>query len=111
MLLWKPNASQLELQTDLANYHFPYTFSVDRKFLGRLTDGLKIAALPKDVTVESLIVALGQVDEVSEPRSAARTLGFFGPAAKAAVPVLQELLDDPALKYAAKTALKKINGE
>ncbi len=110
--LWKPDASQPELQADVVYaYHFPYTSSVDRKFLVRLTDGLDIAALPKDVTVESLIATLGQVDEISERRSAARTLGLFGSAAKAAVPILQELLDDPTLKYAAKTALKKINGE
>ena len=109
--LWKPDASQPELQTDVYAYHFPYTSSVGRKFLVRLIDGLDIAALPEDVTVESLIATLGQVDEIFERGSAARTLGVFGPAAKAAVPILQELLDDPALKNAAKAALKKINDE
>ncbi|MCZ6860888.1 MAG: tetratricopeptide repeat protein, partial [Alphaproteobacteria bacterium] len=109
--LWKPDVSQPELQTELYNYHFPYRLSVDRKFRSRLTDGLQIAALPKDVTVESLIVTLGQADEISERRSAAWTLGLFGPAAKAAAPILQELLDDPALKFGAKAALKKINGK
>ena len=109
--LWKPDASQPELQTDLAAYHFPYTDSVGLKFLDRLTDGVEIAALPKDVTVESLIVTLGQVDEITERWSAVETLGFFGPAAKAAVPILQELLDDPVLSYEAKAALKKINGK
>jgi TolB-like protein/class 3 adenylate cyclase/Flp pilus assembly protein TadD len=108
--LWKPDASQTELQTELALYHFPYTFSVGREFLDRLTGGLEIAALPTDVTVESLLVILRQAEEVSARRSAARTLGLFGPAAKAAVPALQELLDDPVLKFAAESALKKING-
>ena len=108
--LWKPDASQPELQTDLAAYHFPYTFSVDREFLDRLTGGLEIAALPTDVTVESLVVTLSQAEEVSERRIAAWTLGLFGPAAKTAVPALQELLDDPVLSYTAKAALKKING-
>ncbi|MEE8531531.1 MAG: tetratricopeptide repeat protein, partial [Hyphomicrobium sp.] len=109
--LWKPDAGQSELQTATIMYHFPYTFSVDREFRVRLIGGLEIAALPQDVTVESLIMILGQVDEISERRSAARTLGLFGPAAKAAVPILQELLDDPALEYFAKAALEKINGK
>ncbi len=108
--LWRPDASQSELRELVRFYHFPYTWSGAREPPERLAGGLEIAALPKDVTVESLIVTLGQVVEISERESAARTLGLFGPAAKAAVPILQELLDDPALKYAAKRALKKING-
>ncbi len=67
--------------------------------------------LPLDVTVESLMVTLDQADEFSERASAARTLGLFGPAAKAAVPILQKLLDDPDLKYRAKIALMKISVE
>ena len=74
-----------------------------------MTGGLQVAAMPKDVTVESLTIALRQAEGVFERRSAARTLGLFGPAAKPAVPILLELLDDPALKYAAKMALKRIN--
>ena len=109
--LWKPDASQPELQTDLAAYHFPYTFSVDRRFLDRLTDGLEIAALPSDVTVESLLQTLRQTENQFERRSAVWTLGQFGPAAKAAVPAIQELLDDPRLKFVAEPALKKINGK
>ena len=54
---------------------------------------------------------LRQAEKVTERRSAVRKLEFFGPAAKAAVPALQELLDDPALKYSAEAALKKINGK
>jgi TolB-like protein/class 3 adenylate cyclase/thioredoxin-like negative regulator of GroEL len=109
--LWKPHASQRELQNGLLAYHFPYTFSVGRKILVRLIDGLKIAALPSDITVESLGVTLSQTENVLKRRSAVRTLGLFGPAAKAAVPALQDLLDDPDLSYAAREALKKINGE
>jgi TolB-like protein/thioredoxin-like negative regulator of GroEL len=108
--LWKPDASHPELRTELAAYHFPFTFSVDREFLDRLNDGLQIAALPQDITVESLMVTLGQGNK-SERRTAARTLRHFGPAAKAAVPLLKEYLDDPDLKFEARAALKKINGK
>jgi tetratricopeptide (TPR) repeat protein len=111
LLLWKPNASEGELRGLFFSYHFPYTFSVDDEFRDRLSDGLRAAALPTDVTVESLLLTLRQAEELSERQSAARTLGLFGPAAKSAVPALQELLDDPALKNAAEAALKKINGK
>ena len=90
------------------SYHFPYKWSGDREVPDRLAGGLQIAALPSDVTVESLVVTLGQAEEESQRRNAVWMLGNFGPAAKAAVPTLQELLDDPALSCAAKAALKKI---
>jgi adenylate cyclase len=110
LLLWKPNASEGELRGLFFSYHFPYTFSVGSEFLGRLNSGLIIAALPAHVTVESLLVTLRQDEEVSERRSAISKLGHFGPAAQAAVPALQKLLDDPDLGSPAKAALKKING-
>ena len=80
-------------------------------FLLLLVGGLEIAALPSDVTVESLMTTLGQTEDESERRSAVWTLGQFGPAAKAAVPAIQELLDDTKLKFVAEFALKKINGK
>ena len=106
--LWKPDASQSELRELVYSYHFPYKCSGDREVPDRLAGGLQIAVLPSDVTVESLVVTLGQAEEESQRRNAVWMLGNFGPAAKAAVPTLQELLDDPALSYAAKAALKKI---
>jgi TolB-like protein/class 3 adenylate cyclase/thioredoxin-like negative regulator of GroEL len=109
--LWKPEASQSELQTELSLYHFPYTFSVGREILDRLTAGLEIAALPSDVTVESLMVTLRQSEKVIERRSAARKLGIFGPAAKPAVPALQALLDDPTMKNTVERVLEKIIGK
>ena len=112
LLLWKPNASEGELRGLSFSYHFPYTFSVDPEILDRLTGGLEIAALPSDVTVESLVADSSVKLKIqSERRSAVWTLGQFGPAAKAAVPAIQELLDDPKLKFVAELALKKINGK
>ena len=72
---------------------------------------MQVAALPTDVTVKSLIVNLSQAKVEFGRRSAVRKLGLFGPAAEAAVPILQELLDDPALKYVVELALKRINGK
>jgi TolB-like protein/thioredoxin-like negative regulator of GroEL len=111
LLLWKPDASQAELQGLVISYHFPYRWSGNREIPARLAGGLEIAALPSDVTVESLMTTLGQTKDESEWRSAVWTLGQFGPAAKAAVPAIQELLDDPKLKFVAELALKKINGK
>jgi TolB-like protein/lipopolysaccharide biosynthesis regulator YciM len=109
--LWKPDASQSELQELVFSYHFPYKWSGNREIPARLAGGLEVAALPSDVTVESLMATLGQTEDESERRSAVWTLGQFGPAAKAAVPAIQELLDDTRLKFVAELALKKINGK
>ena len=67
--------------------------------------------MPTEVTVESLLLNLRQAEELSERKSAARTLGLFGPVAKSAVPTLQELLDDPDWKSLAENVLEKINGK
>jgi TolB-like protein/class 3 adenylate cyclase len=107
---WKPKASQSELQTELSRYHFPYTFSVGREILDRLTAGLEIAALPSDVTVKSLMETLRQSEKMIERRSAVRKLGILGPAAKPAVPALQALLDDPTMKNTVERALERIIG-
>ena len=82
LLLWKPNASEGELLRTFFTYHFPYNSAVDREFRSRLRDGLRAAAFPTDVTVESLLLTLRQAEELSERKSAAVTLGFFGPAAR-----------------------------
>ncbi len=108
--LWKPDTSQSEFRELVFSYHFPYKWFGDREIPIRLAGGLDFAALPTDVTVESLLVTLGQAEEVSERRSAIWKLGLFGSAAQAAVPALQELLDDPVLKFVAENTLKKING-
>jgi tetratricopeptide (TPR) repeat protein len=107
--LWNPDESQIEWRGIFYTYHFPYKDSVGLEFLVRLRGGLQIAALPTEVTVESLLVTLRQENEESDRRLAIETLGIFGTAARAAVPALEELLDDPGLAYSAKNALKKIN--
>jgi TolB-like protein len=107
--LWNPDASQIEWRGIFYTYHFPYKNSVDLEFLVRLRGGLQVAALPTEVTVESLLVTLRQENEESDRRLAIETLGIFGTAASVAVPALEKLLDDPGLAFSAKNALKKIN--
>jgi hypothetical protein len=106
--IWKPDASLAELKELVISYHFPYKWSGNRVIPARLAGGLEVAALPSDVTVESLLLILRQTEDAFERRSAIWRLGQFGPAAKAAVPDLQELLGDPKSKFVAEFALKKI---
>jgi tetratricopeptide (TPR) repeat protein len=73
----------------------------------RLNDGVRIAALPLDVTVASLEAEL----ETGNPFSqlyATRRLGWFGPAAAQAVPALVEALKVEHLRREAIEALGKI---
>ncbi len=91
--LWKPDASQGELQSIPFIYHFPYEWSEDREILDRLFDGLHLAALPLETTVLSLADTLRHGD-LSERRHAVQALRRFGPAAADAVPALIETLGD-----------------
>jgi len=103
LLVWKPEASQLVLQN--LPYHFPFKWSPDgRKVMERLRDGLKIAGLPLETTVSSLVDRL-RPGNLFERLHAARTLGFFGPAAEAAVPDLIAALADEEFEAIRKEAV------
>jgi adenylate cyclase len=56
-------------------------------------DGLRVAVLPLDVTIASLISDLKITTWIARA-NVARTLGLFGPTAATAVPVLIEALGD-----------------
>ncbi|ANT49394.1 tetratricopeptide repeat protein [Mesorhizobium amorphae] len=73
----------------------------------RLNDGVRIAALPLDVTVTSLETALETGDPISQ-LYAVKRLGWFGPAALQAVPALVEALKVEYLRREAIEALGKI---
>jgi TolB-like protein/Flp pilus assembly protein TadD len=107
--LWKPDASQGELQNSPFAYHFPYEWSEDREILDRLINGMHLAALPLETTVLSLADTLIHGD-LQERRLAVRALGRFGPAAADAVPALIEALGDEKtwMRNDAATALGKI---
>ena len=107
---WRPDDSEAELDSTVWSYHFPYPFAVDESGVEtRLNDGLKIAGLPSDVTVESLVDAL-EHGNVRERDRAALTLGWFGPNAAEAVPTLIDALTDEnrGLQIRAAYALGKI---
>jgi TolB-like protein/thioredoxin-like negative regulator of GroEL len=109
LLLWKPEASQGELQNFPHTYHLPYEWSEDREILDRLIDGMHLAALPLETTVLSLADTLIHGD-LQERRLAVRALGRFGPAAADAVPALIEALGDEKtwMRNDAAIALGKI---
>jgi TolB-like protein/class 3 adenylate cyclase/Flp pilus assembly protein TadD len=91
---WKPGASQLELQNFPNIYRFPYRWpNEDHRVFDRLFDGLHIAALPLEIKVPDLADTLKQ-DNPLNRKSAAQTLGRFGPVAEAAVPDLIAALAD-----------------
>jgi TolB-like protein/tetratricopeptide (TPR) repeat protein len=73
----------------------------------RLNDGVRVAALPLDVTVASLKAELGTGNPISK-LYAAKRLGWFGPAAAQAVPALVEALKVENLRREAIEALGKI---
>lgn len=91
---WRPSASQIVLREAAERYIFPIRFRwADRHKDRRLLDGLQLAALPSNVTVTSLIADLKRSGPDGQ-LSAVRALGWFGPAAAAAVPDLIEALDN-----------------
>ncbi|MFD1985672.1 tetratricopeptide repeat protein [Mesorhizobium newzealandense] len=73
----------------------------------RLNDGVRIAALPLDVTVASLEAEL-ETGNLFSQLYATRRLGWFGPAAAQAVPALVEALKVEHLRREAIEALGKI---
>jgi hypothetical protein len=63
----------------------------------RFDDGLRVAALPLDTTIGSLVVELDESDAFRRI-FAARRLGWFGPTAAQAVPALIESLKNNSLR-------------
>ncbi len=109
LLLWKPGASQGELQNIPTSYHFPYSWSGDREIEDRLIDGLYIAAFPLETTVSSIMDTMKHGNKFKR-RRAITDLGRFGSAAASAIPTLIEALgaEDLAIRNQAATTLGKI---
>lgn len=108
--LWKPGASDSELQIASALYHFPYTLEGgQRNVEQRLRHGLAVAAMPEDITVASLKNKLRR-GETSERVLAIKTLARFGTLAVDAVPDLILVLQDEnkSLRERAVTTLGRI---
>lgn len=103
---WLPGADQPKIEAEIAEYAFPVRW-VDSQINRRLQDGLRLAALPLETTVESLTAELQQGDVAVR---AIRTIGWFGSAAAPAVPALMDLLsaENKLIRKKAIIALGKI---
>ena len=92
--LWIPRTSTLKL-SDIPNaYRFRFSWDNEHRVVReRLDDGIRIAALPLEVTVPSLVESM-QGDDPFARLVVFKTLGHFGPMAEPAVPALIAALDD-----------------
>ncbi len=105
VLKWRPGLSQLELQILPDEYQFPVRWSLEHgRVRERLIDGLRVAVLPLDATVSSLLGKLKVITPFD--RSAViRTLGWFGPSAAVAVPDLIQALSDEQQQVRVEAAI------
>jgi TolB-like protein/class 3 adenylate cyclase/Flp pilus assembly protein TadD len=111
LLTWRPGVDQRALSIYADTYHFPFRWAQEHaRVRERLLDGLRLAALPLDVTVLTLTTEL-KLGNSLQKRVTAKRLGWFGPAAAEAVPALMDVLkDEYACEYAVD-ALRKIGPE
>ena len=109
MRIWKPEASQAELQAAPFLYHFPFKWKQSPEIVTKIVNGLHLAALPPVDRVSGLIATLQQASTTDRIR-AARVLGLLGPGAEEAVPALIDSLDDEvkAVRVAAAVSLGQI---
>ena len=112
LLLWKPTASQLDVELERLPlfYRLPYQWSTEARGVWEgLLDGLYVAALPLETTVQDLSHQLNEGGLIARQR-AAESLGHFGPAAAEAVPALLLALvaENQFLRKVAAIALGKI---
>lgn len=102
---WRPGQTAKELEFAIEHYAFPISWSSEHNWLNtRLTDGLRLAAVPEEVTVLSLRKDASKGD-VSDRVLSIRRLGWFGPRASAAVPMLIEALSDPSNRIRREAAI------
>jgi tetratricopeptide (TPR) repeat protein len=108
LLLLRPGTDQTMLSIYADTYHFPFRWAQEHSHVReRLLDGLRLAALPLDVKVSSLVTEL-KAGTSLERRVALKRLGWFGPAAAEAVPTLIDMLKDEYVRKEAVEALRKI---
>ena len=71
-----------------------------------------IGRLEDSSTIDALVAACKVPDQqVHVLRSLADALGAMGPAASTALPTLQDLTKMPRVEWAAKAAIRRINGQ
>ncbi len=106
--IWRPRESQEQIDEAVRQQRFPIRW-VDADLNTQLWDGLRLAALPLEVTVETLRSDLKQLER-AEKFAAIQSLGWFGPAAATAAPELIEALNSESrlVRKGAVIALGKI---
>ncbi len=107
---WQSGENPAALEAAVDDYFFVLRWSGEQEGLNnRLKTGLQLAALPANVTVETLRFALGGGDSVRQLK-AVRSLALFGPAASDAVPEIIEVLnsDSAILRKSAVVTLGSI---
>jgi adenylate cyclase len=105
---WRPQTDLLMFANIWSSYRFPVQWKPEHASVReRLYDGLRVASLPLDVTVSSLLAELKREDPLSRQLTVQR-LGWFGPSAAPAVPALIELLGDEDVRVEAVQSLGKI---
>ncbi len=106
---WHSGEHADALPAAVKEYFFIVRWVGDYQHLNRrLTDGLRLAALPPGTTVASLMAGLLREDP-SDQRDAVRALALFGPEAAPAVPELMELLESPSA-FVRKEAANALGG-
>ncbi len=94
---WEADATAATPGRKMILYSLPFKWAADhRRFREQFIDGVNLALLPQDLTIEVLVASLKN-ENVAERRDAARKIGLFGPLAKDAVPALIEALKDGSL--------------
>jgi HEAT repeat protein len=94
---WEADATAPTPVQSMISYSLPFEWATDhRRVREQFVDGVKLALLPQDLTIEVLVETLKN-GNVGERRDAVRNIGLFGPSAKDAVPVLIEALKDENL--------------
>ena len=107
---WRPGTSRDDLLRMVSHYEFPIRWIGDETWRNfYLLDGLRVAALPANVTVKSLIGDLADATP-DQMIDIIRTIGWFGPGAADAVGPLVEALkiENRLVQKQAVIALGKI---
>jgi predicted Zn-dependent protease len=109
LLTWRPEE---DLSPNfLDTYVFPVKWPPEYAYVReRLYDGIRVASLPPNVTVPTLLDDLKQDDPFAQTIALQR-LGWFGPAAAPAVPALIDLLGNEELQEQVVQTLGKIGPE
>jgi tetratricopeptide (TPR) repeat protein len=92
---WMPEVNEFAAKGFLMDYKLPYEWAAEHsRTKDSIMGAVEIAAMPPDVTVETLAMILRNGDAVYKRITAARKLGYFGLVGKDTVPALVEALED-----------------